>query len=195
MSEQPPEAPDEAGPDPGTIPAFWVDARVVVFDYAHASYLYQHGFYGLPLGIRKPRLEAFERPLELSLLETQYLLERARISLTDLVTGASISADEFARIAGTRDPQFTARWTIYRDLRDKGYVVRPGLKFGADFAVYTEGPGIDHSPFIVQVMEREASISAIDMVRAGRLATSVKKRFVIANPTARSYYVFKWYKP
>ncbi len=178
-----------------TIHAHWVDSRVVVFSFSDGSYLYQNGFFGLPLGIKKPRLEDFERPLELSLLEAHYLLSKGRIKLTDLATGEELSLEKFSSLASTQDELFEAKCDIFHDLRDKGYVVRPGLKFGADFAVYERGPGLDHSPFIVQVMGRNATISAIDMVRAGRLATSVKKRFTIANPNTKSYYVFRWFKP
>ncbi|MHA1733376.1 MAG: tRNA-intron lyase [Promethearchaeota archaeon] len=180
---------------PRIIEAHWVDARVVVFDFHQASHLYRNGFFGLPLGIKKPRMDEFERPLELSLLEAAYLLEKGLISLKDLKSGRPISLVEFKELARERDDQFDARCDIYFDLRDKGYVVRPGLKFGADFAVYEKGPGIDHSPFIVQVMPRDSAISAVDMVRAGRLATSVKKKFTIANPNTRTYYVFRWFKP
>ncbi|MEM2110081.1 MAG: tRNA-intron lyase, partial [Candidatus Odinarchaeota archaeon] len=87
---------------------------------------------------------------------------------------------------------------VYLDLRRRGYVVRPGLKFGADFAVYEHGPGIDHSPFLVHVTPSSAKIPPIEMVRAGRLATTVRKKFIIATikqgKEAR-YYAFSWFKP
>ncbi|KKK66887.1 hypothetical protein LCGC14_2959590, partial [marine sediment metagenome] len=47
----------------------------------------------------------------------------------------------------------------------------------------------------VHVLPHDAEITAVDMVRAGRLATSVRKKFVIANPLTKSYYFFEWFKP
>ena len=73
--------------------------------------------------------------------------------------------------------------------------MRPGLKFGADFAVYKKGPGLDHSPYLIQVLPKHANLTAIDIVRAGRLANSVKKKFIIANALNRTYYGFKWFRP
>jgi tRNA-intron endonuclease len=69
------------------------------------------------------------------------------------------------------------------------------LKFGADFVVYRLGPGLEHSLFMVHVLPHDSEITAVDMVRAGRLATSVRKKFVIANPLTNSYYFFEWFKP
>jgi len=36
---------------------------------------------------------------------------------------------------------------VYKDLRDKGFIIKPGLKYGADFSVYEKGsrPGDEHS--------------------------------------------------
>ena len=69
---------------------------------------------------------------------------------------------------------------VYNELRKLGYIVTPGIKFGSDFAVYEHGPGIDHAPFIIQVMIPESNISSTAIVLAGRLATTVKKKFLIA---------------
>jgi tRNA-intron endonuclease len=71
------------------------------------------------------------------------------------------------------------------------------LKFGADFAVYQHGPGIDHSPFLVHVLSSSSKMPPIEMVRAGRLATTVRKKFIIATITSKKayYYAFSWFKP
>ena len=40
---------------------------------------------------------------------------------------------------------------VYRDLRESGLIVTPGIKFGCDFAVYKYGPGVEHAPYMVSV--------------------------------------------
>ena len=172
--------------------------RIIIFNPEDGSKLYKDGFYGKPVGIRKPKTFDFDRPLELSLIEAYYLLERKRISIISQDSGKPITMDEFRAIAEQFHKNFLNKYLVYKDLREKGYVVRPGLKFGADFAVYIHGPGIDHAPFIIHVLESRDNISAIEMVRAGRLATSVRKKFVIATvPLTNqiSYYIFTWFKP
>ncbi len=180
---------------PEVIPAKLINSRVIIFNSLYGSYLYVNNFYGSPLGINKPRLEYYSKPTELSLIEAQYLLESGRISIFDVELNKNLTSEEFFEFAKNKHNMFEDKYKIYKDLRDKGYVVRPALKFGADFAVYKKGPGLEHSPFIIQVLRSDSNISAIELVRAGRLATSVRKRFIIANPQTKTYYVLKWFKP
>ena len=93
---------------------------------------------------------------------------------------------------------FELNYLVYRDLRKQGYIVIPGIKFGCEYAIYEKGPGIDHSPYLVSVKKPNDDMSSIDIVRAGRLATSVRKRFTIAviNQKTRriDYLMFNWFK-
>ncbi|MFX0035762.1 MAG: tRNA-intron lyase [Candidatus Hermodarchaeota archaeon] len=181
---------------PDKIPAKFINNRVIVFNPLHASYLYvKKGFFGSPLGINKPRLEYFSKPSELSLIEAYYLLEKDEITIYDVNEKKNLVPKEFYEIAKRIHHKFEEKYVIYKDLRDRGYIPRPGLKFGADFVIYRLGPGLEHSLFMVHVLPHDSEISAVDMVRAGRLATSVRKKFVIANPLTCSYYFFEWFKP
>jgi tRNA-intron endonuclease len=180
-----------------------VGDEVLVFNHDQGSSLYAKGFYGKPVGIKKPDPNLpFDRELQLDLLEAVHLVKKEWLVVEDSLTGQQYSAVEIEEIAERKYDKFKQRSLVYEDLRVKGYIVRPGLKFGADFTVYRQGPGLDHSAFVVLVLENENRISAMDMVRAGRLATSVKKRFVIASISSSDstmpsivYYVFKWFKP
>ncbi len=181
---------------PEKIPTKLINSRVIVFNPLFASYLYvKKGFYGSPLGINKPRLEYFSKPSELSLIEAYYLLENNEISIYDVKEKKDLNSKEFFKLAKIIHNKFEEKYIIYKDLREKKYIPRPGLKFGADFVVYRVGPGLEHSLFMVHVLPHDSEITAIDMVRAGRLATSVRKKYVIANPLTKSYYFFEWFKP
>jgi len=181
---------------PDKIPTKFVNNRIIVFNPLYASYLYvKQKFFGSPLGINKPRLEYFSKPSELSIEEAYYLLIKEKITIFDTEKEKDLTIEEFFEIAKQIHYKFQEKFIVYQDLREKGYVPRPGLKFGADFVVYRKGPGLEHSPFIVHVLPHNTKITAIDMVRAGRLATSVRKKFVIANPLTKSYYFFEWFKP
>ncbi|MCX8205023.1 MAG: tRNA-intron lyase [Candidatus Nezhaarchaeota archaeon] len=174
-----------------------LNGRVIVWDVKEASRLYKEGFYGKFLGIDKPRDVDVERPLELSLIEALYLAEKARIVVVD-ANDNPLSVDEIKWLGTRYEEGFLDRYRVYKDLRERGYVVRPGLKFGATFAVYKYGPGIDHAPFLVHVVPPDAKMSPMDVVRAGRLSHSVKKKFILAttNPTTKelNYYMFTWFK-
>ncbi len=175
-----------------------VGLKVIVFDYEEARKVFSLGFYGKPFGIRKPKSPDFNAPLELSLIEAIYLVEKGYLEVKAL-DGKVLELNELVEYAKKKIPRFNILYPVYRDLREKGYVVRSGLKFGADYAVYEHGPGIDHAPFLVHVMPLNEVIDPIEIVRAGRLSHSVRKHFVIAavNPGTGTikYVMFKWFKP
>jgi len=182
---------------PSKIQAQLIETAIIITDYHQGNFLYSGGrYFGKPLGINKPKINVYyQKPFELSFIEAFYLLKKGKIEIFDPKKNCCISLEELEMQASKYEESFKDKYEIYEDLRDKGYIVRPGLKFGADFCVYREGPGIDHSPYIIQVVPKSIKMKAIDITRAGRLANSVKKRFIIANALNKTYYAFKWIKP
>lgn len=172
--------------------------RLIVWNPDEGSKLYKFGFYGKPVGISKPKTPEFDKPLILDLLEGTYLLEKGIIRVFDQLTNLELNVDDVKKYGRLAIEGFDAKYFVYRDLRDKGYVVTTGIKFGSDFAVYRKGPGIDHAPYIVQVKMLNDTISATEIVRSGRLATTVRKRFIVAIPKLHEnkvvYLLFNWFK-
>ncbi|TMI37988.1 tRNA-intron lyase, partial [Candidatus Bathyarchaeota archaeon] len=78
-------------------------------------------------------------------MEGLYLLEHKRIGVVDGRTKKPLGKGVLLGAARETYRGFSAAYQVYKDLREKGYVVTPGIKFGADFAVYEHGPGIDHA--------------------------------------------------
>ena len=155
--------------------------RIVVWDIEASRRLFKDGYYGKPLGIPKPKDFEFDAPLILDLMEAYYLATRKVIDVEDQ-SGVVLSPRKLHDVCESSYTDFAAKFMVYRKLREDGYVVTPGIKFGSDFAVYEHGPGIDHAPYIVQVMSGDSTITATSMVRSGRLATTVRKQFIIAIP-------------
>nr|MDO8134104.1 tRNA-intron lyase [Candidatus Njordarchaeum guaymaensis] len=179
------------------ITAELIGTHVVVWNPKDGSTLYKEGYYGQPISIRKPKTFDFNCPVELSLLEALYLIEKQRIKLIDEKTKNLITAQQLREYGTKVYQEFDDKYLVYKDLRSRGYIVRPGLKFGADYAVYQHGPGIDHAPFVVHALPKGTTINPIETVRAGRLATTVRKKFIIAtiSPDLRvSYLIFEWRK-
>lgn len=181
------------------IEAELVGSRLVVWNIEDAMALYRSGFYGKPVGIPKPKPDQkFDSPLMLDLMEGIYLFERKEIKVRDARSGKPVTKSELLKVACNTYKDFEEGYLVYKDLREKGYVVTPGIKFGADFAVYEHGPGIDHAPFIISVKKKKEKMGTFDIVRAGRLATTVRKQFIIATPETKSrradYLVFRWFR-
>lgn len=176
-----------------------IGTRLIIWDPAVGTELYRKGFYGKPVGIPKPKPEEnFNTPLMLDLMEGLYLQEKRMVSVVDSNTKKPIPRSLILSLAGKTHRGFKLLYMTYRDLREKGYIVTPGIKFGADFAVYEHGPGIDHAPFLVSVRTKKDRLGSFEIVRAGRLATTVRKQFIIAVPEPKTkkinYLMFKWYK-
>ena len=64
-------------------------------------------------------------------------------------------------------------------MKERDFVVKTGLKFGSDFRVYEYvSEEIPHSKYLVNVFRKP--IPAFEIVRAVRLAHSVRKTLVFA---------------
>ena len=173
-----------------------IEGNIIVWRPEDGRRLFEMGFYGKPLGIPKPKSPDFDVPLILDLIEAMYLMEKGLIRVT--TNGEELSAEQLLRRGAQSYERLRAKYMVYRDLREKGFVVTPGIKFGSDFAVYKHGPGMDHAPFMIQVVHKSDELSAADIVRSGRLATTVKKEFTLAVPDPINgkveYITFKWWK-
>jgi tRNA-intron endonuclease len=175
-----------------------VENFLVVWDPKAGSRLYKEGFYGKPIGIAKPKIPEFNVPLILDLMEGLYLLEKKTITVCEGPEQRKVSLKKLRQMAKKLYEEFDEKYAIYRDLRDSGLVVTPGIKFGCDFAVYKHGPGVEHAPYMVSVKRGKTEMTATEIVKTGRLATTVRKRFIIAVPDLEKdrarYLIFKWFK-
>lgn len=173
-----------------------IENRVIIWDIKDSRNLFGRGYYGKPLGIPKPKGTDFESPLILDLIESYYLLQNRRLHLTK--NNKTVSLKDMNIICKKQYDKFDSKYLVFRNLRDRGYIVSPGIKFGCDFAVYEQGPGIDHAPFLVQVLNKKEIMTTTSIILSGRLATTVKKQFIIAIPRFKDRSVefigFDWWK-
>jgi tRNA-intron endonuclease len=175
-----------------------IENFLVVWNPADGSSLYKTGFYGKPLGIPKPKIPEFKVPLLLDLMEGLYLVETGKITIYEGSEKRKVGLKKLRQKAKQLYDEFEEKYAVYQDLRNSSLIVTPGIKFGCDFAVYKYGPGVEHAPYLVSVKKTGAEISATEIVKAGRLATTVRKRFIIAVPDLAAektkYLIFKWFK-
>ena len=172
-----------------------IENRIIVWDIQESRDLFRNGYFGKPIGILKPNPDEINVPLILDLMEGCYLLEISKIKIYR--DKKKVSLDELIKICREEYHNFDKKYLVYKDFREKEYVVNPGIKFGCDFAVYNRGPGIDHAPYLIQVYNKNDSISSTGVVLAGRLASSVKKQFILAIPSGKSsvdYLALDWWK-
>jgi tRNA-intron endonuclease len=174
-----------------------VDNRIVVWDISDSRALFGNGYYGKPMGVPKPKGTDFDAPLVLDLIEGCYLVEKNKLKVKRM-DGAAVPNEEIKKLCKRQYSDFDSKYIVFQDLRNRGYIVTPGIKFGCDFAVYERGPGIDHAPYLVQVFRATDELTATGVVLAGRLATTVKKQFILAIPKVKQkqvdYIGFDWWR-
>ncbi len=171
-----------------------IENRIIVWDIEDSKALFGGGYYGKPIGIPKPKIEEIDAPLILDLIEGLYLLENKRITVTR--SRRRVTEEAMTEVCRQEYQDFDKKYLVYKNFRDKGYIVNPGIKFGCDFAVYEKGPGIDHAPYLVQVYKRSEPVTSTGIVLAGRLAAAVRKQFILAVPRGNrvDFLAIDWWK-
>ncbi|MFW5865530.1 MAG: tRNA-intron lyase [Nanoarchaeota archaeon] len=137
--------------------------------------------------------------IQLSLTEALYLFEKNKLIIID-GNNKPLDFEQFVRKASRVEPNYWIRYAVYKDLRDRGYVVKTALKFGADFRVYDRGikPGQDHARWIVYPVHEGERYTWFDFAAKNRVAHSTKKRLlmgVVDDENDVTYWEIKWVRP
>lgn len=137
--------------------------------------------------------------ITLTLIEAFYLIQKEKLQVLD-GKGKPHSEGVFLKKALKLEPQFWVKYCVFRDLRNRGYIVKTALKFGADFRVYDRGikPGEDHAKWIVYPVHEGSMLTWHDFSAKNRVAHSTKKRLLIGIVDEESdvtYYSISWIRP
>ena len=137
--------------------------------------------------------------LQLSLLEALYLIEKKKICILD-GRKKEISFEKFVKKSQKQEANFWIKYVVFKDMRNRGYIVKTALKFGADFRVYDRGykPGEAHAKWIVYPVHEGSTLTWHEFAAKNRVAHSTRKRLLIGIVDEESdvtYYEIKWTRP
>ena len=137
--------------------------------------------------------------VKLSLIEALYLLEKKRLVIID-GRSKEIPPEKFMKKAIKLEPNFFVRYSVFKDMRDRGYIVKTALKFGADFRVYDRGvkPGEEHARWIIYPVHEASVITWYEFAAKNRVAHSTRKRLMIAvvdDEGDCSFWEVRWIRP
>jgi len=135
----------------------------------------------------------------LSFVEGVYLADREKAILVDSKS-RPLDATTFKRRVARKDKRFLVTYPVYATLRDRGYVVKTALKFGADFRVYDRGVkvGDDHSKWVVFAVHERDALTWYDFSAKNRVAHSTRKRLLICvvdDEGDVSFWESRWLRP
>ena len=116
--------------------------------------------------------------MQLSLLETAYLLEMEVLIVRDAKTGRKINLSQFKKKAERIQPDFDVRLEVYKDLKSRGLIVKTGFKYGTHFRVYKGDPENEHAFYLVHAVSSTYHSTWPEISRAVRLAHGVKKELL-----------------
>ncbi|MFT4260909.1 MAG: tRNA-intron lyase [Candidatus Woesearchaeota archaeon] len=137
--------------------------------------------------------------VQLSLHEALYLLEKGRLSMLD-GRKKELSMSEVIKKSKKSEPNFLIRYAVFKDMRNRGYIIKTALKFGADFRVYDRGvkPGEDHARWVVYPVHEGSTLTWYEFAAKNRVAHSTKKRLMLAvvdDESDVTYWEVKWIRP
>ncbi|MEK6852803.1 MAG: tRNA-intron lyase [Nanoarchaeota archaeon] len=142
--------------------------------------------------------EIAEDKVYYSLVESLYLLEKKKIKIYDC--RKALNFDVLLKKASTLEPNFYTRFRVFRDMRNKGYIIKTALKFGADFRVYDRGikPGQEHARWILYPVYEGSHLTWHEFAAKNRVAHSTRKRLlmgVVDDEGDVTYWEIRWMRP
>lgn len=169
--------------------AVFVSQRLISDKDKVALEIYDKGRYGEVVGSK----------IHYSLFEGLYLLEKKKLNIKDS-KGKNIKFDDFIKKARKKDKEFLTKYYVFKDMRDRGYVVKTALKFGAEFRVYDRGikPGQDHAKWILYPVNEGDTLTWYDFSAKNRVAHSTRKKLLIGvvdEQTDVTFYEIGWIRP
>ncbi len=111
-----------------------VGKEVIVEDQADASQIHNKGYYGVP---------QTGGGLKLELMEAAYLVESERLEVVS--DGKKLSGSDLLMLGHKTSEGFEVRYLVYRELRQRGYIVKLGQP-PLDFRVFPRGGSPNKTP-------------------------------------------------
>lgn len=134
--------------------------------------------------------------LQLSLIEAGYLQEKGRLNIYEDGSLCSIGY----LIDLIKHKELYGKYVVYRDLKDRGFVIKTGFKYGSEFRLYDRGggPGQGHSDYLVKIIFENYDINALDFASYVRVSHGVNKKLLLAivdEDFDITYYNVEWTRP
>jgi len=142
--------------------------------------------------------EKKEGKIVYSVPECLYLVEKGKLEVKKGKT--KISFEKLISKFEKEDSKIGVKYQVFKDMRNRGYVVKTALKFGAEFRVYNKGakPGEEHALWILYPVKENETLTWHDFSAKNRVAHSTKKNLLIGivdEEQEITYYEISWRKP
>jgi tRNA-intron endonuclease len=135
--------------------------------------------------------------IQYSLPEALFLVEKVKMEIFS--RNKKLNKQELMNKLKRIDKRIQIKYPVFKDLRERGYIVKTALKFGADFRVYDKGakPGKKHARWIVFSDHESKKLTWHEFSAKNRVAHSTKKNLLLAIVDEEgdiTYYEVRWIK-
>jgi len=129
--------------------------------------------------------------LILATYEALYLLDKGIMEVLKEKTGNKLSFQDLLQQFRRIDKNIWVKFLIYRDLRNRGYVVREGFGLGLDFRLYDRRDyGKEPAKNIVFGILEGKPVSVKELSEVLRKTQNLKKRLILAVVNRRGEVVY-----
>ncbi|MEM3770031.1 MAG: tRNA-intron lyase [Candidatus Bathyarchaeia archaeon] len=128
--------------------------------------------------------------LLLNFYEALHILDKGLILVKD-EKGGEMDFQQLLQVAEKKDENAWAKYLVYRDLRNRGYVVREGFGLGVDFRVYERGEyGKDTAKYLILSLQEGRPLTMEELTQIMRQCQSLKKELILAVMSRRGEIVY-----
>lgn len=163
-----------------TVKGILKQTKVIVQDDPSIQFLSEKGY-----GDKK------DGKLELLPWETIHLASEGWLEVYSESLKRKIEMKELIEIFSKKEKRIWSKYLVYRDLRSRGYIVKLGSGWGADFRVYERGLyGKEAARILVCSVQEGEETPIKNFVNILNSAVSLKKQLIIAVIERRGEVVY-----
>ncbi len=172
------------------VTGFLEDKTVLVWE--DADKIYEPRYFGKKRANR----------VELNLTEAVFLSEIGKLKVEK--NGEEVDTEELREMGEEKDVEFEDKFRIYKDLREKGFLVKCGFKFGTHFRVYDRGVELkkgqkspdEHTKWVVHAVPGGFTWTYPELSRFVRLALNIRSKPTLGTVNeTKKYYRIRRIKP
>ncbi len=150
----------------------YINGKVIIENSETSQQLYNNNYFGTVLP---------DNRIELDILEALLLIERSRLKIFD-IDNNQIKAEEITSNYISIDERIWVKYLVYRDIRQRGYIVRMGYGEGIDFRIYPRGSsrtdGI--AKYFVFILDEENPVYLQNLDKITQNTLNARKQLILA---------------
>lgn len=130
-----------------------------------------------------------------SIFEALYLVETNNAELIHIKTNKILKEQEIIKIF-SKSKDFLINYIVFKKLKQKGYIVKTGSKFGAEFRVYDNTLN-KHAKWLVYPIKQSEKSNWNEFISKNRISHSTGKKLLMAIVDSEDnvlFYEIDWKK-